>query len=279
MICPYYEIFLVMNLPLDMWRYIFTFVSGWTIIKKLTRVSRSFNKLAKDKVTWKMLCNRLDITIIEEELPEKENRYQWLWLCKNNKLEAKDNVIINKIKCIGYFANYEGGFKNGLANGFGKYRQDDGLVVVGNYKDGLIKRYARVKLGHGDFYKGDYLKNLMCGFGVYIWSNGDQYEGYWYNNLQQGPGHYIWVYGNSYKGEYNEHNMHGHGVYKFRDGHCYTGEWCNGVRHGYGKLLKDDVVLYDGKWKNDLPKKGFKNIWNGFHVLNREQRNNFMKNL
>ncbi len=74
--------------------------------------------------------------------------------------------------------NYDGGCKNGLAEGFG--------LATGE-----------------DFYKGDFIKGLPHGKGIYTWKNGATYDGEWKKGQRDGYGIY------SYKYQYKDSTLEG----------------------------------------------------------------------
>ena len=136
---------------------------------------------------------------------------------------------------------YEGNWKKGLKNGFGKMKKK-GCIYEGNWKDGSINGRGKLTWASGNVYKGDFVKGKLHGDGYMIWYNENKkYTGHWENNLQNGYGIQIWFEG---KGEHK---------YLFNR---YIGEWKNGKRNGYGVFYYSNGAKYEGTWKDDS-KDGF----------------------
>lgn len=276
MICPWIYHKQKMSLPIDLWRYILAFVPGWDVIKNVSRVSKSLNKFAKDKDMWKLLCTKLNISIIEEELPKREDRYQWLWLCKNNKQEMRGpHTIINKNKCVGFCTTdkytYEGDFFDGKANGFGKLT-DEVATGVAQFLDGKRHGQNYIKYFSGDIYDGECFNGELTGKGIFRWVGGvsKKYEGNIYKSLNEGFGIYNYRNGLRYEGNWHKNQRYGIGKLYFIDGYLYNGEWNQDLREGYGQLLHHGKIVYKGQWEKDLPKQ-FENHWNGLFTLSPEQ--------
>jgi|LauGreDrversion4_2_1035121.scaffolds.fasta_scaffold151084_2 hypothetical protein len=116
----------------------------------------------------------------------------------NNKESGKGKKVMHK---LGF--TYEGEFKEGLFNGFGK-------------------QYFTNK----DYYVGEFRDGLRCGKGTYRHANGDVYEGEWLNNEENGQG----VMHSKYLGTEEEPDLDS----------TYTGEFKDGVYHGKGTLVVKD---------------------------------------
>lgn len=85
---------------------------------------------------------------------------------------------------------YEGGCKNGLANGRGKAKGQDtyeGEFFAGNFHGKGIYTWS-----DGERYKGDYKEGVKHGYGIYTWSNGERYEGEFMNGKKHGKGVLVW---------------------------------------------------------------------------------------
>jgi len=113
---------------------------------------------------------------------------------------------------------YEGGCKNGYAEGYGK-------VVLIN-KSGEVSSY------HGDFRAGK-----KHGKGIKVMPNGDRYEGDFRDDYREGHGVYVWGNktpwaGDRYEGEYLHDKRQGWGIYQWNNGDRYEGEWKNDQRLG-----------------------------------------------
>ncbi len=111
---------------------------------------------------------------------------------------------------------YEGGCKNGLADGRG--------IAIGT-----------------SFYQGQFRSGKKHGQGVKVWSNGDRYEGGFKDDAMNGVGSYRWGAkskwaGDFYVGEYRDDMRHGQGVYEWASGDRYEGIWKDDLRYGLSAM-------------------------------------------
>lgn len=110
---------------------------------------------------------------------------------------------------------YEGGCKNGLAEGLGKAR---GLAV----------------------YEGEFRAGKKHGRGRKSWPGGDSYEGQFANDMREGEGIYRWGaspwVGDFYWGSYRNDKRHGRGLYSWANGDRFDGEWKEDVRYGQSAM-------------------------------------------
>ncbi|MCX7144216.1 MAG: hypothetical protein NT123_24910 [Proteobacteria bacterium] len=102
---------------------------------------------------------------------------------------------------------YQGGCKDGLAEGFGEAR------------------------GASE-YRGSFRAGRKHGKGVKTWPSGDRYEGDFVDDRKEGTGTYLWgprsaSAGESYSGGYLNDQRHGEGVYAWPSGDRYSGPWAN----------------------------------------------------
>jgi len=111
---------------------------------------------------------------------------------------------------------YEGGCKNGLAEGGG--------VARGTAE-----------------YQGKFHKGMKHGRGVKTWAWGDRYEGGFTNDRRNGKGMYVWGArspwaGERYVGEYLADQREGFGTYYWPSGDRFDGIWKRDRRHGYSAM-------------------------------------------
>jgi len=99
---------------------------------------------------------------------------------------------------------FEGNYKNGLIDGFGKYTWVSGSVYEGNYKNDAQNGFGKYTWVSGNVYEGNYKNNAQNGYGKMTWSNGDIYEGNYKNGLKDGFGKYTWVAGHIYEGNWKD---------------------------------------------------------------------------
>jgi len=147
-----------------------------------------------------------------------QNKYQWFvdytnQINKTNEItdhQISINIPTNIVSYKNFFyKNYdifEGYYKNGLKNGYGKYAFFSGELYEGNFKDGAIS-----------------------GFGKIIYKNGDEYVGFWKNNMKHGKGEFTWKKnGNICKGYWKNNNINGFSIMLYKNGSIVIGSWKNG---------------------------------------------------
>ena len=78
-------------------------------------------------------------------------------------------------------SRYEGGYKEGMKHGHGKYIWNDGSM-----------------------YEGEWFENKINGRGIYIWPDGRKYNGEWKDNNMHGKGLYTWKDGRVYTGHFKD---------------------------------------------------------------------------
>jgi hypothetical protein len=118
---------------------------------------------------------------------------------------------------------YEGGIKNGLQDGQGKYYDNDKLVYSGGYKDGDFEGQGVLFFESGAVYKGQMKAGFPHGYGKYYWPKGDRYEGDMVNGKMEGQGTYYWQNGDTYIGGWKAGKQNGQGVIRNADGTGYSG--------------------------------------------------------
>jgi hypothetical protein len=102
--------------------------------------------------------------------------------------------------------NYEGGCKNGKADGYG--------IAKGK-----------------DSYEGDFALGRPHGKGTYTWADGERYDGEFLNGRISGKGSYKYKNGDRYDGEFSDGLRSGKGTHSYADGRTFSGEWRNNKPH------------------------------------------------
>ena len=126
-------------------------------------------------------------------------------------------------------SSYEGGCKDGLAEGYGEARGT----------------------AH---YRGEFKAGRKHGKGVKTWPNGDRYEGEFFEDHRHGVGSYTWGRGpwagERYEGAYANDRRHGFGVYRWPSGDVYAGPWENDAIKGPGTPM----MVARGKFEEESRK-------------------------
>jgi hypothetical protein len=103
------------------------------------------------------------------------------------------------------FERYEGTFREGRPNGWGKHRDRAGNLYEGEWRDGM-----------------------MSGHGTFTWADGSRYEGQFIDNGREGQGVYSAANGASYTGTWHKNKPHGYGKGTDKDGGLFQGSWSQG---------------------------------------------------
>eukprot|EP01015_Nassula_variabilis_P029214 TRINITY_DN6237_c0_g1_i5.p1 TRINITY_DN6237_c0_g1~~TRINITY_DN6237_c0_g1_i5.p1 ORF type:complete len:221 (-),score=45.43 TRINITY_DN6237_c0_g1_i5:38-700(-) len=154
---------------------------------------------------------------------------------QNNRLDSALNyfekmyndLLINKAKnqSVERQDYYEGERPNGVRNGSGKMKYQNGQVFEGNWKEDMRE-------GHGVLYSGD--MRIV-------------YQGEWKNDKYEGKG----IVNNLKRVEFSE-------TFDFKDlakigeyWDKYEGEFVNGMKHGFGTLYLTNGEKFKGQFQFD----------------------------
>ena len=154
---------------------------------------------------------------------------------------------------------YEGNWKNGLKDGFGKMKSKN-MIYEGNWKKGKINGEGKVIWNNGNVYKGNFKNNCIEGYGFMIWFDlMEKYSGFWEKNEQSKNGIHVWfenkgeikLLRNRYIGEWKKGIRNGFGIFFYANGSYYKGEWKNNLKDGFGKYVFENGKCYIGLFEND----------------------------
>ena len=101
----------------------------------------------------------------------------------NNQKEGQG--IFFKIDNAEKFIKYDGYWKEGKKYGEGKDYNDYKLLYEGSFKNGFYNGFGKYSNDSG-IYEGEFLNNLLHGKGIFISNKGQKYEGYWKNDKKSG---------------------------------------------------------------------------------------------
>jgi 1-phosphatidylinositol-4-phosphate 5-kinase len=149
---------------------------------------------------------------------------------------------------------YQGGVRDDLPHGSGKFLWTDGSMYEGSWRRGRASGRGKFSWPSGATYEGDLAGGYMHGHGTYIGEFGDTFGGHWANNFRHGRGTQAYANGDVYDGHWRDGRQDGHGRYIWRYGHEYIGTWKAGEMHGCGTVIWADGDRYDGAWEDAKPK-------------------------
>jgi hypothetical protein len=195
------------------------------------------------------------------------NTTEVIGIHKQGKIDKKENYgnfiypIIESLKNDFIFGKtyygkeeYEGEFKNGLREGYGKYIYEDGSFYIGEWKNGLKNGKGIIYYKNYTIkYEGNFLNGLFSGYGKYINQDGSYYIGEWLLNKKYKEGT-IYYKDNTikYKGNFREDKFDGYGLYIEENGNYYEGNWENNKKNGKGKYYnKETNEKIIGEFKYD----------------------------
>jgi hypothetical protein len=169
--------------------------------------------------------------------------------------------------------SFEGEFKNGRADGQGKYTYENGSMYVGVIRHGLYQGYG--VFTHPDEFRaeGQFKDQELHGQGKIIWRglvkegefvadelhagtvthpDGRRWEGEFKDDDLHGTGKMTAVNGVISEGQFRDGRLQGHGTRSWPDGARYVGEFCNDERHGQGTVTHPSGTVEEGEWRNGL---------------------------
>ena len=120
----------------------------------------------------------------------------------------------------------------------------------GGFRDGLWEGYGVVDWDDGRHFEGEFQNDTFHGYGIMIYPNGARYEGQWQFGKRHGHGKYTSPE-HDFEGEFVEGKRHGYAVTCYKNGNVYEGYYENDKRHGscVYKFACGDV--FEGTFEND----------------------------
>lgn len=119
----------------------------------------------------------------------------------------------------------------------------------GIYKDGARNGFGRMVYPNGDVYEGEWVDNKMHGEGTYTYKkSGDIYSGSWKDGIKSGDGRYEYGADSSMLvGSWYEGTIVG-GNWELKGFGVYSGEFKLGRPFGEGKFVYDNGLQQSGKF-------------------------------
>ena len=168
---------------------------------------------------------------------------------------------------IHYEETYDGFFKNGKRNGYGRSFYDDNLVYYGQWKDDERDGYGEHIFPSGK-YKGYFKNNKYYGYGISYESKDDKngneilikdYSGYWKYGENNGEGIEFYENGNiKYEGYYKDCFIY-RGIQYYENGSImYSGNFKQDIFEGEGILYypNSQNICFEGTFKEGDPFNG-----------------------
>ena len=229
------------------------------------KVNKNVNKYIKSNEN---ASNNTDITNLKTNIDKPKNNLKngldiqiWGRNCYYFGY-FKDGIANGLGKFITGNNKYFGEFKNDQANGFGLYHNNiNETIYEGYWINNLQGKYGIEKWSDDSIFFGEYL-NGEKRIGTFLWKDGSRYEGEFINNMFEGYGFYFYSKNKLYFGEWKNNRKHGLGQFIMGD-KLYVGNYFMDQKNGFGiSYWKNEDKLFVGLWKNNK-KNGFGKFFHG----------------
>lgn len=101
-----------------------------------------------------------------------------------------------------------------MPSGKGIFRWPNGSKYDGHWRDGRRNGFGKLEASDGFFYDGSWVDNAMEGKGFARYPNGQEYDGMWLNGKRDGRGTVTFGNGAVYKGRFKDDCIEGQGTLK-----------------------------------------------------------------
>ena len=229
------------------------------------KVNKNVNKYIKSNEN---ASNNTDITNLKTNIDKPKNNLKngldiqiWRRNCYYFGY-FKDGIANGLGKFITGNNKYFGEFKNDQANGFGLYHNNiNETIYEGYWINNLQGKYGIEKWSDDSIFFGEYL-NGEKRIGTFLWKDGSRYEGEFINNMFEGYGFYFYSKNKLYFGEWKNNRKHGFGQFIMGD-KLFVGNYFMDQKNGFGiSYWKNEDKLFVGLWKNNK-KNGFGKFFHG----------------
>lgn len=156
---------------------------------------------------------------------------------------------------------YKGEWENDKPNGFGIMTFDNQDLYEGGWKDGLMHGKGKYSFydekhdSYSSYYEGDFVQGKYEGLGHMVFADHSSYIGQWQAGVRCGEGLATFTTGNVFHGLWQQDKML-RGVYSLKSGDKYDGEIVEGKFNGYGKYYWSDGKWFEGTWKEGKMQNG-----------------------
>ena len=141
---------------------------------------------------------------------------------------------------------YEGHYHLGVFSGEGSLHDISGATYVGTFVNNMFNGKGRYSDGEGNLYEGDFVDGKFTGQGVLSTPGGPRHEGQFVNWRPQGSGKFTSSEGTSYEGWFERGNLIGSARIEGEDGSLYEGEVSNWMPNGQGSMHLPNGDVYVG---------------------------------
>ena len=146
--------------------------------------------------------------------------------------------------------SYTGYIKNGMRNGEGTFRCDNGNIAKGVWENDNMTGYGSVTTPNGAKYEGYLKDNNFSGYGTYTYFNDVKYTGHWEDDKKDGYGIITFKDGTQYRCQWKDDKENGYCVMLI-DGGMIIGQFTDGVLNGHGIVIQTDGTPAYKRWKDN----------------------------
>ena len=167
----------------------------------------------------------------------KGETIRWSGGCKEGKLSG--NGVLEVFEGDKRTLRFEGTMQSGKAEGPAKVEaavKDGTDRCDGGFTNGLFEGYGVYELADGSRYEGGFRNDKLDGFGVYRGADGNIYQGEIKDGEPQGKGFRLWPNGEQYEGAFVKGKQQGMGTLLFPNGDVYEGQFKDDKADGAGKF-------------------------------------------
>ena len=160
---------------------------------------------------------------------------------------------------------YEGEVYDGIPNGFGIKKWENGEWLEGEWDRGMFRNGKGVRISNYEDsngimrnirYEGEFKDGYQDGFGTETdYTDGSMYSGGWKKGSHYGKGHEIYApLGLTLEGNWEGiAGAEGYGTITYADGRRYEGPWKGVFPDGIGTMIYPDGTKRTGKWSFGNP--------------------------
>lgn len=159
---------------------------------------------------------------------------------------------------------YDGELQNRKPHGKGTIKHSDGYSYEGEFKDGMKEGFGKEVHDEDTYYEGEWMADKKHGEGKLVTPNGEVYEGQFEDGMKDGMGKLKMNNGDVYEGAFQSDFFNGEGSLQAVNGDYYQGQWSWGKRDGEGvQHLANENKTLTGLWRKDELVKDYdkKNLW------------------
>lgn len=178
------------------------------------------------------------------------------WIQYGNVMLFYECNVLTIMALYAFFSSCGNPKTNKMEEKDGKvtYVYADGALYEGDWKDGKPDGFGRMTYSNGDFYAGEWRCGIEHGNGTFIENDGDSYAGKFLRGKREGHGTLYLKGGGCYYGNFKNDKFDGFGIRYYNESQKYVGYWKQDYKSGIGTLYSDSGIIY-GRWEDGAIRK------------------------